>query len=90
MNAIPALPQSAKKAHFFHMNKKIMKITFRSPNIAKVQIAQIRMVGMSAAMKPSSNKYAAAVPAFAGNIRISHTVNSAPRSFSDVAVILFF
>jgi hypothetical protein len=35
-NTIPALPQNAKNAHFFHINKKIVNIVLRSANTPRV------------------------------------------------------
>ena len=92
-----AIPQKAKNAHFFHMNKNTVNTTLANPSIPYTYHIEGGTFGYISIMDEFHNRYVNAVPALAANIIINQVVNSLPRFFSpwddagftNVSVILF-
>jgi hypothetical protein len=94
-----AVPQKAKKAHFFHMNKNIVNITLASPINPYIYHIQDGAFGYVAAMNEFHNRYVKAVPTFAISIIANQSTSNLPRfllftccgkELSNVSGIVFF
>lgn len=55
-NVIPAIPQKAKKAHFFHINKKTVNATLSNDRTPNIIIAQEGIVGRNVVTKEPNTK----------------------------------
>eukprot|EP00825_Cyclidium_porcatum_P041769 TRINITY_DN5552_c0_g1_i1.p1 TRINITY_DN5552_c0_g1~~TRINITY_DN5552_c0_g1_i1.p1 ORF type:complete len:408 (-),score=42.07 TRINITY_DN5552_c0_g1_i1:122-1345(-) len=75
-NAINAVIQNAKKAHFFQSNKNITSIEFVMLNILQIQKISGVTLGYLEATKELKNRQNNAVKTFATNIIISQVVNN--------------
>jgi len=98
MKAKAAIPQKAKNAHFFHMNKNTVNTTLANPSNPYMYHIQDGTFGYVAIMDEFHNRYVNAVPTLAINTIINQIVNSAPRflfsifggtELSNVSGILF-
>jgi len=94
-----AIPQRAKNAHFFHMNKNIVNTTLANPIIPYMYYIQDGTFGNMAILDEFHGKYVNVAPVLVINIIVNQIVNRAPRFLlsisggidpSNVSGILFF
>ena len=99
MKAKAAIPQKAKNAHFFHMNKNIANTTLANPSNPYMYHIQDGTFGYVAIMNEFHSRYVNAVPALMINIKTNQNVNNLPRFLpstfcdtepSNVSGIIFF
>src|SRR3989344_1321956 len=99
MKVKAAIPQKAKKDHFFHMNKNIVNTTLANPSNPYMYHIQDGTFGYVVIMDEFHSRYVNAVPALAINIKTNQNVNNLPRFLpstfcdtepSNVSGIIFF
>ncbi len=79
MKAKAAIPQKARNAHFFHMNKNIVNTTLANPRNPYIYHIQDGTFGYIAIMDEFHIRYVNAVPALTINIKTNQNVNNLPR-----------
>ncbi len=79
MKAKADIPQKAKNAHFFHMNKNTVNTTLANPSNPYIYHIQDGTFGYVAIMDEFHTRYVNAVPALAISIKTNQNVNNLPR-----------